>query len=231
MAGVAGGPSIPRLSGGNNEVSQGYESRLAPNFGVVGEYTFTEHLSLLAEVDFSGQGGVRKGMQPITQSPAGLPPLPEGQYLYGDFKNESILNYLEIPVMIKYRRNFAEQWNWFAEAGPFVGFLLEAKEKTSGTSEIYVDKDGTMPLAVEGQPLPPQSFDQTTDVKSDLHKFNWGVTGGVGISYLATKNSQIILDARGEYGLREVQRNTERDGSSHTGNAVFSIGYLYNFGL
>jgi hypothetical protein len=73
-------------------------------------------------------------------------------------------------------------------------------------------------------------FDEDTDVKSDLHEVNWGVTAGLGVSYVVCERHQLFLDVRGEYGLRSVQKNTERDGESNTGNAVFSLGYKYCFG-
>jgi len=227
--GVRGGPSIPQLSDGNNEVSRGYESRLAPNFGLVGEYFVTDHFSLVSEIDYSGQGGIRRGIQPITQSPEGMPPLLPGQYLYGDFKSESILDYLEVPVMAKYEWEVGSHWRYFAEAGPYIGFLLDAKQKTSGSSQIYVDQNKT-PLSVEGQAMPPVSFDAETDVKGDLQKVNIGITAGMGLEYLINAFHEIFLDLRGEYGLTDVQKDTEANGKSHTGNAVFSLGYKFNFG-
>ena len=226
--GLRGGPSIPRLSSGDNEISRGYSSRLAPNFGLMAEYALTEHLALHLEVDYSGQGGVRDGVQPITQAPAGLPSLAPGQYLYGDFKNESILNYLEIPLMLKWQWAWSEHWRYFVEGGAFVGFLLDAEERTRGTSPVYVDQNRT-PLAMNGQLLPPVSFDANTDVKGDLNEVNWGIVGGVGVAYLINPQHQLLLDLRGEYGLRAVQKDTATNGSSNTGNAVLSVGYLFRF--
>ena len=229
LLGVRGGLSIPRLSNGGNEISDGYSSRLGPNFGIVGEYYLTHSLSLVAEIDYSSQGGIRRGVQPITQSPDGVPPLPPGQYLYGDFRNESILNYLEIPLMLKMDWELCEHWRCYVEGGVFIGFLLDAEEHTSGSSQIYVDQNRT-PLTMGGQPLPPVSFDSTTDNLGDLNKVNWGVTAGVGVTYLFTPNHQFFLDLRGEYGLRAVQKDTATNGSSSTGCAVLALGYKYSFG-
>lgn len=227
--GVRAGPSVPRLSGGGNEISRGYDSIVAPNGGLVADYFLTSGSSLLIEVDYSGQGGERKGLQPITQTPQGLPDLPPGQLLYGDFKNKSILNYLEIPVMGKCEWGSGEHWRCFVEAGPYVGYLLNAKEESRGTSQIYVDQQRT-PLAIDGQPLPPMSFDASTNVKSDLHRINAGITAGIGTAYLFNANNQVFLDLRGEYGLTTIQKDTFDNGSSHTGNAVLSLGYKVRFG-
>ena len=225
--GLRGGPSIPRLSSGGNEISQGYSSRLAPNFGLVAEYGLTEHLSLQLEVDYSGQGGQRDGLQPITQSPAGLPPLPPGQNLYADFKNESVLNYLEIPLMLKWQCECAEHWRCFVEGGAFIGYLLNAEERTRGSSPIYLDGNRTPFPFTGGQPF---SFDANTDVANGIHDINWGVTAGVGLAYLVTPQHQFFLDLRGELGLRAVQKDTATNGNSTTGNAVLSVGYMFNFG-
>ncbi len=227
--GIRGGPSIPHLSGGGNEVSRGYDSIIAPNAGLIAEYGLMTRFSLLVEVDYSGQGGERKGIQPITQSPEGFPQLPPGQSLYGNFKNKSILNYLEVPLLGKYEWGNGDHWRYFIELGPYVGYLLNAKEESRGTSQIYVDKAGT-PLTVGGQPLPAVSFDADTNVRGDLNKVNAGVMGGLGTEYLLDRNNQIFLDLRGEYGLTTVQKDSERDGKSHTGSAILSIGYKHLFG-
>lgn len=225
--GLHGGPSIPHLSGGGNEVSNGYSSIVAPNLGLLVERFFTKHISVQLEINYSGQGGERDGLQPITQPPAGLPSLPPGHYYYADFKNKSELDYLEIPVMGKYQSGLSNHWLIFVEAGPYVGFLLSAKQKTSGTSQIYLNG---APLTIGGQPLSHASFDAETNVKDDLNTVNWGIIGGVGVGYVLNNYNEIFFDIRGEYGLRSVQKDTATNGSSNTGCVVFSIGYKYNLG-
>jgi len=228
--GVRGGPSIPQLSGGGNEVSRGYSSILAPNFGLVVERTFTTHFSILAEVDYSGQGGERKGLQPITQDIPGLPPLPPGTYYYGDFKNRSELDYLEIPVLAKYEWALSDNWRLFVEAGPYIGYLMHAEEKTRGTSLIYTDNQGLNVAQLGGVDLPPVDFSQNTNVRGSLNKVNAGAMAGAGLGYLLDACNMIYLDIRGEYGLTTIQKNTSQDGRSNTGSAAFLVGYKHCFG-
>jgi len=230
--GIQGGLSVPDLSGGNNEISQGYTSRLAPNFGITAEFAVTNRFSIEPQINFDGQGGQRIGVQPITT--VDLPPLPTGGYYYASFKNMSILNYIEVPVLAKYKFGFggiAFQIN----AGPFVGFLLNATEKTSGTSFIYTDKNGTVLVEPNGNggydPVPPQSFDASNNVTSSLHELNFGVAGGVGIILPVGYGESFTVDLRGLYGLTNVQKYTQ-DGTSHTGNLIVSVGYSLNlFGI
>jgi len=221
--GLKGGLSIPNIRGGNDELSKGYTSRLAANFGVLSEFQLHKQLSLQVELNYAGQGGQRKGMQPITDLPAELQALvPPGQYLYANFKNKAILDYLELPIMAKY--SWGRRFPFYVNAGPYVGYLLHAKEKTSGTSAIYADSQGQEPLAIQGQPIPPQSFDATTDVTSSIRRWNVGITGGVGIAWAVTPKNKLFFDARFEYGIINIQRY-KQDGSNNTGNVLLSLGY------
>ncbi len=225
--GVRGGPAVPRLSGGGNEISRGYESILAPNFGVLVERDLDPNWSLALEAVYSVQGGERDELQPITADLPGLPPMPPGRYLYADFKSRSELEYLEIPLLAKWKTKLAEDWHFVALAGPYAGFLLHAEQKTRGTSPIYLDKNGT-PLAIGGRPLPPVSFDRDTDVTDDLHTFNWGLTGGIGLLWDIAERHRLTLEVRGQYGFREVQKD-KANGESNTGAALFLVGYQYRF--
>ncbi len=101
--GLKGGISIPDLSGGGgNPLSENYTSRLAANFGLLSDFHLYKRLSLQVELNYAGQGGKRNGVQPITDLPPDLASqVPPGSYLYANFKNKAVLNYLELPVMAK----------------------------------------------------------------------------------------------------------------------------------
>ena len=178
-------------------------------------------------MNFAGNGGKRNGVQPITSTIPGLPQLPIGAYYYADFKNEAVLNYLEVPALVKYRFNPKSKAGFYGNIGVFYGRLLSAKTKTSGSSTIYLDKNRT-PLLIPpaNQPLPPISFDATTNIKNDLNKNNFGVTGGGGVEFRKGKN-RFFVDARVSYGLLSIQRDTVRNGSSQTGNLIISVGYAF----
>jgi len=111
IIGVKGGLSIPDLSGGNTPVSEGYTSRLAPNFGAYINYGLNQDWFLQAEVLFAGQGGQRNGMQAFTNN------------LYANYDNETIINYLEIPVLAGYNFKFGNSgFTGYVEAGPYFDF-------------------------------------------------------------------------------------------------------------
>jgi hypothetical protein len=59
--------------------------------------------------------------------------------------------------------------------GPYVGILINANQVTGGTSQFYLNSDGTNPVFVPGPDglppftvLPPASIEASTDIKNDL---------------------------------------------------------------
>ncbi len=230
--GIQGGLSVPSLGGGSNELSEGYTSRLAPNFGVTLQHRLSDRFSLEPAIMFDGQGGQRNGLQPITSS--SLPPQPGGGYYYADFNNTAVLNYIEMPILVRYALS-GKQTRVHVSAGPYAGYLLNASQKTSGTSLIYLDKNRT-PLMIPVPPdytqlaqAPPQSFDATTDIKDSIHRINAGITAGIGLDIPLSESRSITLNVEGLYGLTNIQRYPE-DGTNRTGNLLISVGYAFAVG-
>jgi hypothetical protein len=226
--GIKAGTSIPNLhSDGTNEISADYKSKLAENFGVIADIGISEKLSLKTGLDYSEQGGIRNGQQPVTKLPAQFAQmLPDGTYLYADFNNEASLHYLEVPLMGKLQ--FGEKLKYYINAGPYLGFLMKAEQKTDGNSAFYLDKTGTMPLTVQGQPVPSQSFDANTDIEDDIKPTNFGLTGGIGFDYGLSNKNSLVLDARVAYGLHSIQEDTSANGNSRTGGVFLTLGYMFS---
>ena len=227
--GVKAGVSIPNLSGSDDNVlTKNYKSRKAVTFGGFVEFGINDNVSIQPELNYSGQGGIRNGVQPITRPIPGLPPLPPGQYLFGEFDNTAKLNYLEVPVLVKYKFGSAGKTRFFVNGGVFYGYLLNAKTITKGSSTIYVDETKT-PLLLPplGTPIPPVSFDAETDILNDVNRNNFGLTGGGGLLIPHGKRNNLIIGVRVSRGLRYIQKDTVANGESRTGNFVVSFGYVF----
>jgi hypothetical protein len=221
--GLHAGSSIPNLhAGDNNPISTGWSSRVAFAFGLFAEYDVSSSFAIQSEVNYAPQGGKRNGSQPVMldASALGIPP---GTPLYANYNNTADINYVEIPVLAKFWIGSARQM--YANLGPYVGFLLNARNKTSGTSQIYYDQALTQPVEYSpGNPVPPQDFNATTDVKSELRSYNWGIQGGVGYGR-PIGSGRLELDVRGGYGLMNVQKDTATNGKNNTGSLVVSLAY------
>jgi Outer membrane protein beta-barrel domain len=223
--GAKGGISIPNLSSSGsdqNPLNTGYSSRLGPEFGIFGEYKMSELFSIEAMIEYSSQGGKKDGLQafPLPQNFSGMfPPGEAPTYLYANFNSEAKINYLMIPILAKFGHRFNNSpWRIYIDAGPFVGFLLSAKQVTTGTSEIYTDPAGQEPL-----PIGPQPFDNTQNIKDQLHNANFGVEGNIGLNYGFKKNN-IFFEAGGNYGFVNIQKGTA-NGKNNTGAATLVLGY------
>lgn len=223
--GLKAGISIPNLqSSGDNPLSSGWSSRQGPYAGLISEMKLSNHWYLQAELNYSSQGGKKDGVQAIPVSPEYASFFPEGvpvpDYLYSSYKSEAKLNYIELPLMLKYEYPISGKFTLFANAGPYVGYLLSAKNVTSGTENIYLDKGLTMPL------LPaPISFEANTDIKSDLTSFNFGIQAGIGLAYKIAERGKLILTGGGNYGLTHIQKDPA-NGENNTGAGTVTLGYL-----
>jgi len=224
--GIKGGLSVPNLTSGSSAtpINSGFSSRLGVDAAVQAEFHLTKHFSIQPELEYSEQGGKKNGIQAFTvpdnmvsQFPAGEVP----QYLYANYNSVAKINYLMLPVLAKYRFDINKHWGAYVAAGPFVSMVLSAKNVSSGSSNIYLDDQQTQPVTSDAQ-----SFDNTENIKSDLHSFNTGISGNLGINYKLPKGS-IFVEGGGNYGLVDIQKDGA-NGKNKTGAAVFSLGYQFS---
>jgi hypothetical protein len=222
--GAHGGLSIPNLRGNDTDVfSRGFKSREGIYFGLSAELGLGPLASLVTQLNYASQGGLRTGLQPITMDlPEGLP-IPPGTILYADFRNETILDYVEVPVMV--RLTSRGRLRFFAQAGAYAGYLVRARAVTRGSSALFLDEQGTMPIIV-----PPATdplivdLGADTDVMDSLKRTNLGLTGGGGLIYPLGRGS-LVLEARFQLGLTTIQKDIETSGDTQTGAVVMSFGY------
>jgi len=227
--GLKGGLSLPSLRDNSKNIySEDYKSIIAYEAGLFATYSLCDSYALQLEVNYALKGGERKGLQPIPVNsfPAGISSIiPVGTTLYGDFENKSELEYLEVPVLLKSSFiDLGEKWKLWTNIGPYVGFLLNATQKTSGTSSIYLDPSGVQ--SIPGFPVIP--FNAETDVKNQLRTVNFGFIGGFEIIRELSTKSELLFDIRGSYGFIPMQKDSQF-GKSKIGSVVFSLGYAYKF--
>ncbi|WEK21574.1 MAG: porin family protein [Candidatus Pedobacter colombiensis] len=227
--GVRGGISIPNLTAGGNQnpLNTGYSSRQGADVAIFAEFKISDHFSVQPMIEYSSQGGKKNGFQALTvpdQVAAMFPPGQVPTYLYANYNSEAKLDYLLVPILAKFGWNFHKEspFRIYADVGPFFGYLISAKQVTSGNDNLYTDPAGTQPL-----PIGPQSFDATDNIRSQLHKANVGVEGNIGLSYRFGL-SNIFVEGGGNYGFLNIQKGTQ-NGKNNTGAATASIGYSYWF--
>lgn len=222
--GIKGGISVPNLKAAkDNPVSNGWSSDIGPCFGAVAEFGLSKHVFLQAEFNYSSQGGKKNGLQAISSDPYVSFFPPETQvppYIYAVYDNKVKLNYLELPVLLKLDFSFGNKLSFFVDGGPYASYLLAAKSITKGNSNIYFDEALTEPF------LPGAvSFDTTLDIKADVKKFNFGIQGGIGLSFVLTNESKLQISLGGNYGFIPIQKD-DANGKNNTGAATITLGYI-----
>ncbi len=237
------GYSLGKLSNATSNIyTQNYESVSGIDWGFMIEFPRTEHISIQTEINFTQRGGKRIGLQPISGNELsdqlnqflpfiGMPLITDENPLYANFESESELNYLEIPVLVKF--GWGNDFRFYAEVGPYLGILLNATLHTGGSSQFYFDSQATSVIFVPnpaGQPpyieLPAQSLDADTNIKEDLHTVNFGGIVGIGVIKKMGESAEIFIDARASYSFGAIQFY-EVFGKSHIGGIIFSMGYSY----
>jgi len=219
------GLNIPQLTGGSgNPLSENWKSRQGEAFGLTVNWYTGTHFAWRADILYSSEGGQRNGMQALAASSFN-PQIPAGTYFYADYNNESILNYLEIPVMAKYFFSLSKSSRLYLDFGPYIGFMLNSKQKTGGSSIVYSDMAGKQPVTVNQQTGQPYAvpFDANTDITGQINKINLGLTGGAGFTQKLIFG-ELVLDVRGAYGLSSIQHNPD-NGDNRIGNLLVSLGY------
>jgi len=253
--GAKAGYSIGRITDDSDNIyTEEYESTSGFDLGVFVEYPVSELFSLQLELLYTQRGGERTGQQPIPTAALedfgsivqlnymlhlqGKDPVTDTNPLYADFNNISELRYVEIPLLGKL--GWGDTWRFYVEAGPYVGFLASAKQKTSGTSLITLDAAGTDPLRVLNPfhdpsdpstgplwvPVPPQNFEADTDTKNELNSYNVGFHAGSGLIRKINEKHEVYVGFRGSWGARTIQKD-KVFGESHVGGLVFSLGYAF----
>jgi hypothetical protein len=224
--GIKGGISVPNLSAGGSAsaVSTGYSSILGPYFGVFADIKIARRWSLQPELNYSAQGGQKNGVQAIPTSqfanyfpPGYTPPA----YFYATFDSKARLNYLELPILVKYKVPLGKKWKFLIDAGPYVGYLLVAKNITKDSSNVYYDEAETQVL-----PVGKQNFAANQSITDDIHRFNFGIQGGIGLQWEECKMGYFYLQAGGNYGLLNIQKYAV-DGKNQTGAATLAVGYAF----
>ncbi|HKK42238.1 MAG TPA: porin family protein [Bacteroidales bacterium] len=241
--GIKTGFGIPNLTAGSvvTPLSEGYSSRIGYYGGIVAEMQTGKRFGIRCEVNYSSQGGKRYGLQALPV-PSELQYLWQilplfsvtpDEYMYADIKSYAILNYLEVPVMVKASFNLAGNIHFYINAGPYLGILVSAKNVTKGSDYIYINKEGTITIddVFQQAQIPytvgVQNFDHTENISSDVHRLNVGGEGAMGFD-IAMGSGKLFIEGGGNYGFIHIQKD-KANGTNNTGAGTVTLGYLHRF--
>ncbi len=223
--GIKAGLGLPNLKAtGSNPVISGYSSIGTPNYGITGTIEASTRWAFQIDVNYNHIRVKKDGDQVIPKSVyASLVPsnFTVPNTVYATFLSNIDIRYIELPMMVKYNCIVGEKFDLFVNGGFFTGILIQAKAKTSGFSAIYTNPERTNLL------LPFQiSLDQEREFTEQLHPLNFGIQGGLGITYKGDVGN-IILQINGNSSLFNVQQNSA-DGQNKTQSLNVMLGYQFH---
>ena len=135
------------------------------------------------------------------------------------FSYKRHLTYFQIPLLTHiYFGN--DNIKGFVNLGPEIGFLIGDK--------ITADFDYKNPSSVPNFPANRMTEQLYTDVKN---KFDYGISGGIGLEYIIKKRHSIILEGRYYFGLGSIYPDKKKDtfSASRGTSILISLGYMYRF--
>ncbi|PZR25852.1 MAG: porin family protein [Azospira oryzae] len=117
---------------------------------------------------------------------------------------KSTLNYIEVPVVARifFNRNGNFRPNLFA--GPSLGFLTGASNKTGSADRVKLD-----------------------NYKNTFKTFDFGLTGGIGFNYEMMNDIWLLIDARYTHGLTDITKS----GSTSINNQAIGITAGFAIGI
>jgi outer membrane protein W len=121
------------------------------------------------------------------------------------------INYLEIPIALRYFLNEEGRFRPNIYAGPSVAFLLNANTKATGSTGSTV----------------------TTDITNSFKKTELGVLGGFQLNFKSGSRQRFLIDARYTYGLTPVfvETNNTVGNMNNARNSTITLTLGYGFGL
>jgi hypothetical protein len=167
--------------------------------GFIFQYNFKNFLSI--KTGFSYQ---RKGYQ--------LNNLPSLDVSTGNMLSEKgklnfRMDYLTFPVLVK--ASFGKKVNYFVNAGPYGGYLLQLTDRTRYNGSSSTQKDD------------PDKF--------GVNRWDFGIAGGIGIAIPIRTYWVVSAEIRNYTGLIDIAKNNNVQW--HTNTTDLRIGVAYKLGF
>jgi hypothetical protein len=203
-------------------------SRNAFYFGVVTNKKIKNIYSLQAEINYSSKGSNTKGLQPVPDFIYNQFNLPANTVIYGAYNTETILNNIEIPLLAKIELPINMFLKYYMLVGPSISFFTGAKNVTSGTSNLYQDASGLIPVTSEGSNVGAVSYDNSWSGTNEFKKINVGAEAGFGLSYGHPFSSfTIFVDARFAMNISKIQNRGIFTTDKNQDSRSIAAGFLY----
>ncbi len=191
--GVNGGVNLNKVSF-TSDVRVKEQMQLAPTFGVTARYISEKYFAMICGVQVE-----------LNYSQRGWKEDPEEK----PYSYERKMNYLELPFLVHLAFGKERGVQFFVNAGPQLGYLLNEKEVFGGNWQTY-------------------HYQQHG--KATEKRFDYGIVGGGGLE-LRTGAGNFLLEGRYYFGLGDFFNNSKRDYFERSAHTTISVRLTYLFDI
>lgn len=167
----------------SNSNNQHTDSGTAGNFGASIEYYFSDRWGLKGKLIYDPKGWNNGFI---------IPAFADGYRYVTNYR----LHYLSIPVMANW--HFGKKRNWYLNFGPYMGFLLNAKETTFNT-----------------------------DLKEAFNSTDFGLALGIGVKIPVSDRLKLSIEYDGQGGFSDVFKTNSTTTSVTNTRGSFNIGLVF----
>lgn len=193
--GIEGSPSLTFLRG-NDFIDNNHKPTIGFSGGLFFQFNFKNVISLRTNIAYERKGSV------LTSQATDI----NGNSL-GEITTHTNFDYLTFPILI--RATFGKKIKYFANVGPYFGYLIKQT------------------FASEGDNIPTTTSDNTSLDK----RFDTGISTGIGLSVPIKTKFAVSFEIRNNLGLYNVSAvPIANNGSIKTNSTNFLFGFTYKLG-
>lgn len=194
------GTNISKYSSidGYEELGAEFQSNTGLQAGLAFDFKLSEKISFAPEALFLQKGNTEKYEDD------------NNNYIEGITK----LNYVEIPLLLKYSFFKNEKTTAFLTAGPSLGYLAQGKYITEYKIADEIEKEES-------------TFEDS--FYEGYNRLDVGAMLGIGFGIRLNESSSINLDARYLLGIKDLFIINDDDDNVKNRGIGITLGYLYSF--
>ncbi len=178
----------------SSEVRVKEKMQLAPSFGFTARYISEKYFAMICGIQME----LNYAQRGWKEDPEDLP------YSY-----QRKMNYLELPLLAHLAFGKERGTQFFINAGPQLGFLLNEKEECDGNW---------------------QELDYKQHGKMAERQFDYGIAGGGGLE-IRSKAGNFLLEGRYYFGLADFFNNSKKDYFERSAHSNISVRLTYLFDI
>lgn len=194
--GLEGGPNLSTVSISSTLFKVNSEPIVYGSGGFIFQYNFKNFLSVKTGLSYQAKGFQVKNILFMDESDNMVPG-----------KTSSRMDYITFPILVK--ASFGKKVQFFVNAGPYAGYLLQKTDRTEMGSKYSTKKDD---LSISG-----------------LNRWDFGVSGGIGIAIPIRTYWVVSIEARNYTGLLDIAEASSTKWVTNTTDLRVGIAYKIGF--